>query len=157
MSEIDPRSQAPMPAEDAGRDGGLGYLLIQTAQAWRNQVAAALRDVEVTPAQFFVLVTLLRGIRRGRIAITQRDIADRTRMDANTTSQVVRGLERRGVLTRSPHPDDSRAVTLTLTTTGMDLARECAARVRSLNTSFFAAVDPFSLHDTLTSLLTTRG
>jgi DNA-binding MarR family transcriptional regulator len=146
-----------MPAEQAGRDGGLGYLLIQAAQAWRNQVAAGLRDVGVTPPQFFVLVTLLRRSRRGGTGITQREVAARTRIDANTVSQIVRGLERRGLLTRSPHPDDSRAVTLALTTPGTELARDCAARVRAINTGFFAGVDPAVLGGALTTLLDKAG
>jgi MarR family transcriptional regulator, organic hydroperoxide resistance regulator len=146
-----------MPADQVGRDGGLGYLLIQAAQAWRNQVAAGLRDTEVTPSQFFVLVTLLRRARQGGTGITQRDVAERTRIDVNTTSQIVRGLERRGLLTRSPHPDDSRAVTLALTTPGTELARDCAARVRAISTGFFADVDPAELGDALTMLLNKAG
>jgi len=146
-----------MPAEPADRDGGLGYLLVQAAQAWRNQVAAGLRDVGVTPSQFFVLVTLLRRARRDGTGFTQREVADRIRMDVNTMSQIVRGLERRGLLTRSPHPDDSRAVTLALTTPGTELTRDCAARVRAINTGFFAGVDPAVLGGALTTLLDKAG
>ena len=146
-----------MPTEPAGRDGGLGYLLVQAAQAWRIQVAAGLRDVGVTPPQFFVLVTLLRRSRRGGTGITQREVAARTRIDANTVSQIVRGLERRGLLTRSPHPDDSRAVTLALTPPGTELARDCAARVRAINTGFFASVDQPVLGGALTTLLEKAG
>jgi DNA-binding MarR family transcriptional regulator len=146
-----------MPADQAGRDGGLGYLLVQAAQAWRNQVAAGLRDVGVTPPQFFVLVTLLRTARREGSGITQREVAVRTRIDANTTSQIVRGLQRRGLLTRSPHPDDSRAVTLALTPAGTELARDCAVRVRAINTGFFASVDQPVLGGALTTLLQKAG
>jgi len=58
-----------------------------------------LRDAEVTPPQFFVLVALLRTAPREGSGITQRHVATRTRMDANTMSQIVRGLQRRGLLT----------------------------------------------------------
>jgi MarR family transcriptional regulator, organic hydroperoxide resistance regulator len=146
-----------MPAEQAGRDGGLGYLLIQAAQAWRNLVAAGLRDTGVTPSQFFVLVTLLRRTRRDGTGMTQREAADRIRMDANTMSQIVRGLERRGLLTRSPHPDDTRAVILALTTPGRELTSDCAARVRAISADFFAGVDQSVLGDALTMLLDQAG
>jgi DNA-binding MarR family transcriptional regulator len=134
-------------------DGGLGYLLIQAAQAWRNRVAARLSDTGVTPAQFFVLVTLLRHGRRTSAPLSQRQVAERTRMDVNTTSQVVRTLAARGLLARAPHPRDSRAVALTLTTDGVALAQACAARVREVNTTFFADTDPGPLRAALQSLL----
>jgi DNA-binding MarR family transcriptional regulator len=54
------------------------------------------------------------------------------RMDANAMSQIVRGLERHGLLTRSRHPDDGRAVTLALTTPGTELTRDCAAKARAV-------------------------
>lgn len=111
----------------------------------------------MTPPQFFVLITLLRRARRAGRGITQREVAARTRIDVNTTSQIVRGLERRGLLTRSPHPDDSRAVTLALTAHGADLTRDCAARVRAINSDFFAGADSPGLRDTLTGLLDRAG
>ncbi len=74
-------------------------------------------------------------------------------MDVNTTSQVVRTLAARGLLARTPHPQDSRAVALTLTATGTELTRACAARVREVNVTFFAAVDPGPLRTALRSLL----
>jgi MarR family transcriptional regulator, organic hydroperoxide resistance regulator len=130
-----------------------GHIERLPSGSWRNQVAAGLRDAEVTPPQFFVLVTLLRMARREGSGITQRHVAARTRMDANTMSQIVRGLRRRGLLTQSPHPDDSRAVTLALTTPGTELARDCAARVRAINTEFFASIDQPVLGEALTTFL----
>jgi len=134
-------------------DGDLGYLLVQAAQAWRNRVADRLRDANVTPTQFFVLVTLLRHSRRSADPLSQRQVAGRTRMDVNTTSQVVRALAGRGLLTRAAHPQDSRAVALALTPDGTELARACAARVREVNAAFFADIEPEPLRVALRSLL----
>jgi DNA-binding MarR family transcriptional regulator len=154
------RGARPQPGELAEAQpepepggGGLGFLLIQAAQAWRNRVAARLSDTGVTPAQFFVLVTLLRHGRRTVAPLSQRQVADRTRMDVNTTSQVVRALAARGLLSRAPHPRDSRAVALTLTADGAALAQACAIRVREVNAAFFAGVDPGPLRAALRSLL----
>jgi DNA-binding MarR family transcriptional regulator len=140
------------PIGSAG-DGDLGYLLVQAAQAWRNRVADRLRDTGVTPAQFFVLVTLLRHERRRASPLSQRQVADRTRMDVNTTSQVVRALAGRDLIARASHPQDSRAVALTLTSDGTALARACAARVREVNAAFFAGLEPDPLRAALRSLL----
>lgn len=132
--------------------GGLGYLLVQAAHKWRNELAAALRDLDVTPPQLFVLMTLLRRAKRGE-PLTQRELAQRTSTDANTTSQVVRALEARGLVVRAPHPTDSRAVALSLSDEGHALARECSVRVRGVNAHVFRRVDGAALAGQLRALL----
>ena len=82
---------------------------------------------------------------------TQRDIGERTGTDANTASQIIRGIERRGLVRRDPHARDSRALALSLTPEGLELARACASRARALNDRFFADADP-GLYDTLMGL-----
>jgi DNA-binding MarR family transcriptional regulator len=134
--------------------GGLGYGLTRAAHAWRAGLAERLADVAVTPPQFFVLAALLHAHRRGRPAPTQRAVAEQTGIDQNTTSQIVRGIERRGLIRREPSERDSRARALSLTPEGLDLVRECARRARALNREFFAGVeDPAGLHETLLGLV----
>jgi DNA-binding MarR family transcriptional regulator len=137
--------------------GGLGFLLVQAAQRWRNEVSAALRDLDVTPPHFFVLITLLRQRKRQNTPLTQRDVADRTGADANTTSQVVRALEDRALLVRVRHPTDSRAIALSLTDEGLALARQCSLRVRTVNQQFFRNVEGASLAAQLTTLVITES
>lgn len=62
-------------------------------------------------------------------------------MDANTTSQVVRALEARGILTREPDPTDRRARLLRLTERGGGVARDASAAARAANTVFFGVLD----------------
>ena len=100
-----------------------------------------------------MLVTLLRHGRRGTRPLSQRQVADRTRMDVNTTSQVVRALAGRGLLARSVHPQDSRAVAVSLTPAGAELAGTCAGRVREVNAAFFAGLEPEPFRTALRSLL----
>jgi MarR family transcriptional regulator, organic hydroperoxide resistance regulator len=132
--------------------GGLGYALMQTANAWRSELAIALAPVSVTPPQFFVLAALLHVQSRARPGPTQKELADRTGIDVNTTSQIVRGLERRGIVRRQPHPQDSRAVALGLTQAGLELARQCTREARALNRRFFAPADAEPLLHTLEEL-----
>jgi len=135
------------------KGGGLGFLLAQAAQRWRNEVAGALRDLDVTPPQFFVLMTLLRERKRTSMPVTQRDVAERTGSDANTTSQVVRTLEARSLVVRATHPTDSRAVALSLSNDGAEIARQCSLRVRGVNERFFRGVDGSALAKQLGALL----
>jgi MarR family transcriptional regulator, organic hydroperoxide resistance regulator len=131
--------------------GGLGFALAQAAQVWRARLTETLADLSVTAPQFFVLAALLHIESRGDDAPTQREIGERTGTDANTTSQILRGIERRGLVRRDPHARDSRAFALRLTPEGLELARTCTTRARALNDAFFAGVDP-GLYDTLLDL-----
>lgn len=132
--------------------GGLGYALMQAASAWRSELAAALGPVRVTAPQFFVISALLHAHTHGRPKPTQKELADRTGIDVNTTSQIIRGLERRGIITREPHPRDSRALVLGLTATGLELAKHCTSEARALNRRYFASIDPKPLLATLKQL-----
>lgn len=121
--------------------GGLGYALMQAANAWRAELAITLAPASVTPPQFFVLAALLHAHGREHPGPTQKQLAGRTGIDVNTISQVLRGLERRGLVRRTPHPSDSRAIALSLTDAGLELARACTREARALNRRYFASID----------------
>jgi DNA-binding MarR family transcriptional regulator len=137
--------------------GGYGFTLLKAAQVWRTEASVVLREHELTVPQFLVVMALYRQARHGWGPLTQNEVAVRLGMDANTTSQIVRTLERRGLLTRTPHPDDARARALALTPQGIDRGRDASASARALNDLFFSAVAPDqlqSLGDILDTLIT---
>jgi DNA-binding MarR family transcriptional regulator len=141
-----------MPAPSPNQPGGgLGFALAHAAQVWRGELNDVLAELSVTAPQFFVLAALLHLRGRERGAPTQREIGERTGTDANTTSQIVRGIERRGLIRREAHARDSRAFALTLTDEGLALAQECTRRARALNETFFTGAAP-NLYDELTGL-----
>jgi len=71
-------------------------------------------DVSVT--QCYALETL---VRRG--GMTLNDLAAQLYLDKSTASRVVDALERKGYMTRLPHPEDRRAVLLEATAAGRAL------------------------------------
>jgi DNA-binding MarR family transcriptional regulator len=129
----------------ASTGGGYGFTLLKAAQVWRTEASEVLREHGLTVPQFLVVMALYRQARHGWDPLTQSEVALRLGMDANTTSQVVRNLERRGLLTRSPHPDDARARALALTPQGVDRGRDASASARALNDVFFSVVAPEQL------------
>jgi DNA-binding MarR family transcriptional regulator len=147
----------------ASTGGGYGFTLLKAAQAWRTEAGSVLSEHGLTVPQFLVVMALYRQARHGWDALTQSEVAVRLGMDANTTSQIVRALERRGLLTRTPHPDDARARALALTPDGIDRGREASASARALNDLFFSAVAPEQLTtlgdilDTLTTASEARS
>jgi DNA-binding MarR family transcriptional regulator len=125
-------------AESTG--GGFGYALLHAAQTWRTEATAVLAPHGLTVPQFLVVVALFRQARHDWAPLTQSEVAARLGMDANTTSQIVRGLESRGILQRTRHPDDARAWALALSETGAVLAREASADARRLNDTYFSVI-----------------
>src|SRR5471032_2357880 len=125
--------------------GGYGFTLLKAAQVWRTEASEALQVHELTVPQFLVVMALFRQARHDWDPLTQSEVATRLGMDANTTSQIVRALERRGLLTRTPHPDDARARALALTPDGIERGRQASASARALNDLFFSAVAPEQL------------
>jgi DNA-binding MarR family transcriptional regulator len=120
--------------------GGFGYTLMHAAQTWRTEATAVLKPFGLTVPQFLVVMALLRQARHGWAPLSQSEVAERLGMDANTTSQICRGLERRGILYRTAHPGDARARALALTDTGSDTAREASAAARRLNDTYFSVI-----------------
>jgi DNA-binding MarR family transcriptional regulator len=124
----------------ASTGGGFGYALMHAAQTWRTEATIVLQPFELTVPQFLVVMALFRQARHDWPALKQTDVAVRLGMDANTASQIVRGLERRGLMNRPANPDDSRARALALTPAGLDRATAASAAVRAMNDTYFAVI-----------------
>jgi DNA-binding MarR family transcriptional regulator len=84
---------------------------------WRASVDAALAPLGLTHAQYTVLASL-RGITQSGQSPSQRKLADHTGLDPIYISKLVRRLESAGLIKRAADPNDSRAVTLTITEEG---------------------------------------
>ena len=69
---------------------------------------------------------------------SQARLAEQAGTDAMMTSQVVRKLETRGLLERTPDPSDSRARWLRLTESGHDLVALALADVERADADYFA-------------------
>jgi MarR family transcriptional regulator, organic hydroperoxide resistance regulator len=120
--------------------GGFGYTLMHAAQTWRTEATAILKPHGLTVPQFLVVMALYRQLRHEWPPLRQSEVGVRLGMDANTTSQIVRGLERHGILTRTRHPDDARARALALTASGAATARAASVDARRLNDTYFSVI-----------------
>jgi DNA-binding MarR family transcriptional regulator len=98
---------------------------------WRTAVDRALAPLELTHAQYMVL-TNLRGMTHAGRFPSQRELADQTGLETIYVSKLVRALEGAGLVTRTRHPTDTRAVQLDLTPAGADRADEAVAIVADL-------------------------
>ncbi len=110
-------------------------MLWRVTNRWQAVIRAALRPFGLTHVQFVLLAALTWA--QGEL--TQIELAHRTRTDPMMTSQVLRALERKGLIERREHPGDGRARLLSVTAAGADLARRANVAVEAAGQSFFGA------------------
>lgn len=114
-----------------------GLLMWQVTNRWQAAQRAALKPYGLTHVQF-VLLASLTYLQSEGAPVTQRRLADHAATDPMMTSQVLRALEGRGLLTRRPHPGDARARVLAPTPEGRELANRAVAAAEACDAAFFA-------------------
>lgn len=117
-----------------------GFLLWRISNAWQQRQRAALQPLGLTHVQFVLLASLVWLTQHGR-TVTQTDLAEQAQTDPMMTSQVVRGLEARGLLARETSAQDRRARVLTPTREGAALAAAAIAVVEAVDAECFLAGD----------------
>ncbi len=113
-----------------------GFLLWQGANRWQRRLNAALRPLGLTHVQFVLLAVLAH---QGGPA-TQVALARLCGIDPMTASVVLRGLERRGLVARTIHAEDSRAKAIVLNAAGGEALRRALPMVEKEDVAFFAAL-----------------
>jgi MarR family transcriptional regulator, organic hydroperoxide resistance regulator len=114
-----------------------GALLERVATLWHLQVRTALAPLDLTPAQFRLLVAVAWLNAKGA-GVRQSDVSIHANADPVMTSEVLRTLESRGLVQRAPHPTDRRAKAITLTEPGGTLVDRAMRLVDIVESKFFA-------------------
>ncbi|WP_042421155.1 MarR family winged helix-turn-helix transcriptional regulator [Streptacidiphilus anmyonensis] len=104
-----------------------GFLVWRLSMKWRVAVDRALAPHGLTHAQYSLLGSLL-GMQQSGRQPTQRELADHAGLEPLYVSKLARALESAGLVTRTPHPTDTRAVRLSLSDHGRETT-ECAVTV----------------------------
>jgi len=134
-------------------DTSPGFLLWRLTLRWQREIAAALEPLDLTHVQFVLLATT--WWLNSEQAPNQLTVATAAGTDVKMTSQVLRKLEDKGLLTRETDPADTRAKLLRVTPAGAGLAQRAIAVVEAVDASFFDQVpDQPALITALRSLST---
>ena len=108
----------------------------RAALAWQRDIAAALEPVELTHSQF-VLLACTQWLEEHGDGASQVMVATQAGMDVKTTSQVLRRLERAGLVSRQPDPKDARARIVTMTAAGRDVGARATRLVEDADEAYF--------------------
>ena len=117
-----------------------GFLLWQVANGWQRRMRVALREANLTHAQFIILAGIAWLSHDGE-ETTQAQLARHARTDTMMTSQVLRTLATKGYIERGPSSLDRRANNLTLTPEGREVVERSVRLVEAADEEFFGALE----------------
>ena len=124
-------------------DESPGFLLWHVTLRWQRDVSAALSPLGLTHVQFVLLASAWWLNTHGDEP-SQAALAAQAGTDVKMASQVIRALERKGLITRDVDPADSRARRLVVTPAGADLAPRAIEAVEAVDA---ALLEPLSTSD----------
>jgi len=117
-----------------------GFLLWHATLRWQRRIAGVLAPLDLTHVQFVLLASTWWLNRQGQQP-SQVELAAHAGTDVKMTSQVVRSLEKKGLVTRAVDARDTRARRLRVTRTGARLAPRAVTAVEGVDAQFFRGVD----------------
>jgi DNA-binding MarR family transcriptional regulator len=115
-----------------------GFLFWRVTLRWQREIAAALAPLDLTHVQFVLLATAWWLNSRGEDP-NQLRLARQAGTDVKMTSEVLRKLEAKGLITRTVDAADTRARKLRVTDRGTGLALRALAVVEATDAAFFQA------------------
>jgi DNA-binding MarR family transcriptional regulator len=127
-----------LESEFASAEESVGLLLWQVTNRWQSAQRAALKPFDLTHVQFVLLASLTWLQADG--PVTQRELAAHAYTDPMMTSQVLRALQQRALVTREPHPEDGRAWAVRATRAGAALANRANSAVEACDREFFGGL-----------------
>jgi len=104
----------------------LGYHLRRAQVAVFQHFAQTMGEADITPGQFGVLSVI-----HGNPGLSQTQLGNALGIDRSTVVMVIDRLEGRGLVMRTPQPNDRRSHALKLSEKGARLLRVLEAKVRA--------------------------
>lgn len=114
----------------------LGYRLWQVHYLWHKHIERELRALDLTHLQYVLLAAANDLTLAGEIP-SQICLSNFTKVEKMMVSKNLRVLERRGYMSRKPHPEDRRANRIELTAAGLRVLQRAFSIGAKSHTAFF--------------------
>ncbi len=128
-----------------------GFLLWHVTLGWQRDVTASLKPLGLTHVQFVLLATTW-WLNTHDERPTQVALATAAGTDVKMTSQVLRLLEQKGLVTRETDDQDTRARRLIVTAAGAALAPVSIEAVEAVDRALLARLSTTAGHNFTTAL-----
>jgi DNA-binding MarR family transcriptional regulator len=116
-----------------------GFLLWRATLRWQRAISATLAPFELTHVQFVLLASAWWLNGQGE-SPNQLAVARHAGTDVKMTSEVLRSLERKGMIVREIDPSDTRSKRVLVTDRGRKLAPTVVAAVERTDAEFFGGL-----------------
>lgn len=113
-----------------------GFLLWQVTNLWQREIKKALENYGLTHSQFVLLATMY-WLETNKQNCTQIVLSNHTKIDPMTTSTVLRTLQKKDLVLRKEHENDTRAKTVELTASGQETIKMAIQKVEQFDKVFF--------------------
>lgn len=114
----------------------VGLIFWKVSTLWQRKIKENLNKIDLTHTQFVILASIQELNERNEI-ITQKEISDFSFVDTMTVSSVLRLLEKKKLITRIPHPKDTRANKIEMTSEGEKIIHLAIPVVEAVDDEFF--------------------
>jgi DNA-binding MarR family transcriptional regulator len=118
----------------------LGYMFWLTSNLWQRRMVKALKPTGLTLVQL-VLLAGVAWLEREAGPITQARLARQAKTDVMMTSQVLKKLESRGLISKKPSESDTRANVILLTEKGGEMVAKALGIAESVDSDFFRSLE----------------
>lgn len=116
-----------------------GFLLWRASTLWRRAIENVLKPLDLTHPQFVILATIA-WLTKDEQQTSQAEISRQASLDPNTTSQILRSLQTKGLIKRS-HAQDERSKSPVLTKEGSLRLAKALPAVELADVHFFSTVN----------------
>ena len=121
-----------------------GFLFWRAFNDWSHSLRVELEKIGLTQAQYSILAAV-SYLGSAAEVVSQQDVSNQLSMDKMMVSDVVKTLEKKGMLKRNPHPYDGRAVALQLTFEARRALKVAIPLVEAIDEGFFGKLGPDKL------------
>jgi DNA-binding MarR family transcriptional regulator len=112
----------------------LSYLIIKASRELKNKLDKALKEFDITSAQFSVIIQ----IHSSKQPITAAEIAERVGSDRPTISGIINRLEKKGIVLKAYNPEDKRSSYLEIHKEANELVNEIKTISDELTRNIFS-------------------
>jgi len=126
----------------------ISYVIARLDRTLRREIDERVRPLGLTLSQYTALSVL-----SARTGLSNAQLARRSYITPQAMTEVIAELERKGLISRSPHPDHGHILQIEPTSEGMEMLARCDAAVDKMEERMLADLSPGERQQLL-SLLT---
>lgn len=127
-----PSKKSPEASSNANKPAGLAYIVGRLDHVLNKRLREGLAPLGMTVPHYTAL-----SVFRVMGTLSNAQLAERTMVSPQSANEMVKAMEAKGWIERSPDPSHGRIIRIGLTDAGLDCLQQCDAVVRKVEEMMF--------------------